>query len=369
MSASLENLFGYIPLSQKILQPTLGVPFPKGLLPLVGPDVENKDAISDTVIMPVFAGSRKAARTTSYGSAHTGISQEDFNTKPIKMLSVREFWDAPADLFARLRQPASYNPDVFATAYIDQMTANSRARIDNLKTGCILSMLQTGKIWLGTTGNLLASSSGAAITIDAGVPAGHQSQLNWDGNGDIIGTLWSNAAAPVFKQIQDIQNAGLIETGYPITTAYYGRNIPQYLSTNTSVGSLQQTAPYYDAFKMGAVPQGFLGIDNWIPIPTAFWQNEAGTNVVLDYSKTVVFTPDVNRNWWQMGVGQSLMPSGIIGATYSDASAATAGVNLHRGMYQWAVLNGDPVTIRSFFGDVFLPMIVNGKAVFQATVA
>jgi len=80
-----------------------------------------------------------------------------------------------------------------------------------------------------------------------------------------------------------------------------------------------------------------------------------------------VFTPDPSPEWWEVIQGTYPIPSDI-GNVSNDAMASLRNVSVEPGMFSYAHVLSDPVTIKHLAGDTFLPVIKVPNAVVIATV-
>jgi hypothetical protein len=90
----------------------------------------------------------------------------------------------------------------------------------------------SGDDWIPT---LTAPGSGAYVTINFQLPAGNLNQLNMLGAGNIVGTTWSNAAAPIITNLGAIFDAYGQLSGYTPTDAWVSPTTWNYIISNTQV--------------------------------------------------------------------------------------------------------------------------------------
>lgn len=366
MAKTLEELFGYVPLLKALRQPVNGVPMPEGLQTLM--TLTNDEPIGDQGAYPILKGTGRTAKFTPKGAPHRERSNQDIQKKPVRLVNASNKFRIPQSVYVRLSQINAYASDPMGQQYVEYYSQQHRTELDNLVTISLVSVLSRGVINVSADGSPLPSSVGEAWKVDFEMDAGHQGQLDVFGTGNLINVLWSDVNAPIAQQIKSIRDAGLKESGLPITTCYYGRNVFQYIMDNNRLAPLAQNPAYYAGFQAGEIPSGFLGL-KWVPINSAFFQTDAGVTIDMWDEDLAVFTPDPNREWFELLRGQSVIPSGVLGQIFNSGPAANEGVMLERGMYQYALRNHDPVTLDIYYGYCWLPCLTNPKAIFQATVA
>jgi hypothetical protein len=258
----------------------------------------------------------------------------------------------------------------------------------NLRVAAVFSILANGKIWFDANGELLNSSQGAVVTIDYGIPAANQAQLNAMGTGAIISASWATAGTNIAAQINALKEAAVTKTGYPITDVFYGKNVLTYILSNTLLQAyMQHNQKFTDSLRTdGIIPDGFLGL-RWHPFNWAFFarnsanpgaviSNEnilkflstatASTATYLPNDDTCVFTPEPEPDWWDMLEGSYLVPNDI--GVAKDAMEALDDMETVYGMFNYAVVSTDPPTCKMVGGDTFLPVLKVPKAVYQANV-
>lgn len=87
------------------------------------------------------------------------------------------------------------------------------------------------------------------------VPAGNKSQLNMLGSGNIIGTTWANAAAPIIGDILEIQAAYAQLSRYAMTDIWINSTMWSNIITNTDVRNTAGSANTpFAAFDMEQAP-------------------------------------------------------------------------------------------------------------------
>lgn len=311
-------------------------------------------------------GDRKLARIVAYGSPSQRRDLVGISKVPVNLLHAFEHELLPASILMAL-QDSNAQKQEMGQAEIARQTGAFAARFDELRKAMVRSIIATGQIHFDADGNLLASSSGAAFSIDFGVPAGNKDQLDVFGTGDIIDTSWDNSAATISTHIRNIKAAAMRLTGYEITNAFYGANIVDYLLGNTAVKALlTNNGTVQSALETGTIPAGFLGIANWKAMDASFFEDKDGTLVEQFSDDNITFTPTPSPDWWGFIEGSYAVPTNL-GEVSSDAG----GVSLAEifGRFSYAHVVNDPTGIKQYAGDTSLPVLQVPKAIFIATVA
>jgi hypothetical protein len=218
----------------------------------------------------------------------------------------------------------------------------------------LASTLALGKIYLGANGDILFSSSGAAVTIDYGVPANNLNQLNSG-----ISASWATAGTKIVQDITNIKKAAVQDTGREIEYAFYGANILGYLLDNTQAKALFAANPMLlnQVYNTGEIPDGFCGL-KWRPAYRAFGLSSSGTVTGWFDADQITFCPRPSNAWWQWQEGSYPVPRSI-GNVYADAVAAARDVDIVYGTFAYGVVSHNPVTINQYVGDTWMPVLAS----------
>lgn len=370
-TVNLMDVLGAPQLCGTIQGTKTGVPdvFPAGF---TDPILNEKPVEKDTGSYFRVTGTRTTAKAVAYGSPSVARQLKGVEEVPVKLMHTKENIGLPLSDFRNLIDPdrssgADIMVDSDKVTEIGRQVREARQNIDNLRISALTSALFNGAIWWDAQGNLLPSSSGAKSTADFAIPAGNKTQLNWDGNGNIIDTSWDNAAAPIDKQMIALKVAARRLTGYMPKYAFYGKNVPGYLTSNTKLSAyfVRNQVSNGQYLGTGDIPNPLLGL-TWAPAYEAFYEDQNGAFQSLIDDDTVVFTPEPTRDWlgWLRGtmdVPQSL----TIG---DDAVAALRNFKAVVGQFAYATIQTDSPGIKMVYGDTFLPSIKVPKVLFIAKV-
>jgi len=305
---------------------------------------------------------RKVAKIVQYGSPSKRREQIGISEVPVKLLHTfeHEVFDA-----ATLQNLTSENDQIqrLGEAEVARQSAEFKRYFTNLRLAATYSMLAKGVIYFDADGNLLPSSSGAAITVDAQVSANNKNQLN-----GVISAAWSAAGTDIPLQIAALKKVARKLTGYKLTHAFHGENILGYFTTNTKMKEIINRNPaMQNAVLMNnEIPNGLLNL-NWIPMYEAFYEDNDGTDQDLVDADNVIFTPDPTPDWWEVMEGTYAVPNDLVIGT--DAMDVLSNLVQRPGMFSYAELKTDPPSIKQLAGDTFLPIIKVPDAIFIATVA
>ncbi len=322
-------------------------------------------------------GTRETARLVQYGSASKARNLTGISEVPIKLMHTFEHQVHGPSILAKLMDinGESFNgtpsgPQKMGMSELKRQTEIFKQRFENLRTAAVLMALSRGVVYFDGNGNLLNSSSGAVVSVDFQVPAGHKGQLDWSGGGAIIGTSWGTISTDIMTDMEQIHEAAQSETGYPIEVAIYGKNILKYLVTNTALLELTQggSNPDAAAFARHQIPDGFLNVAKWIPAPAASFADDNGTYQKLVPDDTIIFAPQPDPSWFDVIEGTFPVPTGT-GNVREDVAALMSDLKAVTGMFSYAAISRiDPPGVVQYCGDTFLPALKVPKAIFIADV-
>lgn len=311
-------------------------------------------------------GPQKTARHTNYGGASRLRTVSGLAEQPVVLLSPKESIDIKAHSLINLLSPDGAVQKL-GEAEVARQVRECITLTQNFRVGAITAMFGlNGHIYLDGDGNLLPSSSGAVIDVDAAIPANNLNQIN-----SIIGTTWATDTTDIIGDVLAIHQAAVQTSGRPLKHAIFGKNIITYLLTNTKVKELINNTPQLalGVATGGAslIPQGLFGL-TWWPGFMGFFRDNDGTARAPIGDDTIVFLPEPDSNWFEIVEGSEPIPMAGFGSPASDLSALLSNVEQRQGQYSYAYGQLDPVGARMVYGDTFLPVIKSPESVFIADV-
>lgn len=362
MAYSIEEILGFVPLTAAIEKVKNGLP---KILP---PAFYNRNPafrlVGDKTRRVNYSGTRKNARILPYGAPPRQIKFLPLEQQDIRLLHTEETVNFSPELFMQLREFETYTAQVLAQQEAKRQVNNAATRQMNLQSSAINVMLANGKLWFDVDGNLLASASGADLTVDYQVPANNLNQLN-----GIISASWATAATDIVSQINAIKAQALYTTGYPLKYCLYGKNIMSYLINNTAVQTYLKynisRADYW--LQSGQIPPGLFDLE-WVPMQNAFFNSDADATVQIFGADTCTFTPDpADQNVYGIYEGTTPVPKSF--NVTGDLMAQYANIEQRSGSYGYGMMQlGPPMNLVGVYGDTFLPALMNPAAYFIADV-
>jgi hypothetical protein len=310
---------------------------------------------------------RQSARIVHYGAPSVKRNLQGISSQPVNLLHSFQHQTHSAATLVNLRSEGDAAKQMKGQQTVARQVAQFGSEGANLRMSAMYSLLSKGAIYVKADGSLLASSSGAAYTIDFGVPAGNKGTLSVDGGSPILDANWKTAATDIGLQIQNLQVAARKFTGYAIKHAFYGSEVASYIRTNTiAIDAMAgSTRLSEEKFNSNEIPDGLFGL-TWHPVSQAFFELADGTATDWFAANAVTFTPDPSPEWIDTIEGSYLVPTDL--AIGSDASAMLNNLQEMFGPFSYAELTTDPPGIKHYMGDTFLPVLKVPKAIFIAAV-
>ena len=303
------------------------------------------------------AADRKVARTNRYGAPATVRELKGIAEIAVTLLHTYEKQQHDPLVLQNLLNYSNPQAQDRGAAEIDRHSGEFMARFGNLRLAAVHSILNLGKIYFDSEGNLLPSSSGAdtSKTVDFAVPTAHTDNT-------LISASWATASTDILGDINAHKDAAVRETGIPLRYAFVGSNIYKYIANNTIAKELLKT----DSGLASAIRQrgsfDLAGI-TFIPANEAFFEDNDGTNQSWWGADQIVWTPEPDSTWWDMLEGTYLIPTDI-GYVGPDAAAATGSLVEVTGMFNYATVTYDPVGVAHYAGDTFLPVLKVPSAIW-----
>jgi hypothetical protein len=356
---------------------------------LVGVIQSVKSGLPDDIIPPAFLtvtrtvegaictyrkveGDRRVARLVQYGAPSKARELKGVSEVPVKLMHSLESIHFNPSVLTNLTNIDNEQKQKLAQAEIARETKEFKTLFTNARIACAFSALANGKIYFNANGEILPTSTGALTTIDFQVPGTNKDQL-----GGLIDASWATAGTKIHQQLKAIKRQARKLTGYPITEAFYGKNVLDYILSNTTLQTYMKHNPQFtDALLKYELPPGFLGL-NWHPVDEMFYETNvaagdvdkitAGATAEAFGADSVTFTPAPSPEWWEVVEGSYPVPTSIDSAESAEALAGN--IMEVNGMFAYAYLTRDPVTIKEVAGDTHLTLIKVPKAVFLSKVA
>lgn len=319
-----------------------------------------------------ITGTRQTAKLVQYGAPSVRVGLRDIQEINVTCLHTfqNQQWDVSHTLALSNMGSLTHNPK--AEEQASYQARNFKKQFANLRIAASLYCLLQGKIYLAPTANGMdlapsSTTSGvsSATTIDYGIPTTNTGNCN-----GIISTTWDNATAQIITQLRQIQTAAIKLTGYPLEHAFYDDTVPGFIGRNAEAQQFLRNNPAMNAayLNTGGVPQGFGGIANWHPAGSMFYDYN-GTNIKIGNANGLVLTPAYDPEWFEMFQGSYPVPNSINPMQGADAVVALGNVTEAFGMFSYAQISHDPVTVVQYGGDTFLPVLKVPGSVYQLAVA
>ena len=358
MARSIQDVLGLTTLTRFIETVKAEVP----RLPMAGLYGDDAAYVSPVVgtqsIYVRGVASRAGARTTNPGAPSTTANEYRTDTEvPVTLLHAFENQPLNPNVFRRIMESPSAVSDV-AMRMFEKHVANFAARFAITRTNAVHSILSTGGfIYRDSTGQVLPTSSGAAtsLTVDFGVATARR-----DANfGGLIAATWATAATDIVSHLLAIRRRQIRDGRPPITTCLYGINVPGYIAANTNAKEwINGNLSLSEGSWRGTIPQGFGGIQNWIPVADYFHSTNsavpAETLTQVFGDNYLGFLPDLSTDWWDFQVGTQTVASTI---DLRAAGSELAAFRQAQGMFGYGQVEHDPAGIKLYGGDTFLPVL------------
>lgn len=359
MAMSLEQVLGYVYLTGVIQAVKTGIP---DLLPKQFQSIK-KQTMGDKGRYTQVRGTRATARLAMYGSAAQKRALKGIESKDVKLIHAFESISMDPLLLQTLRRYDDYSVQQMGIQEVDRQQSEFAMYFDNLRLATQYSMLANGKVWFDSSNNLLPSSSGAQVTVDYGIPANNLNQLN-----GIISASWANANTDIPAQLRALKLRSAQDTGYPLKYAFYGTNIPSYLTQNNYVIDYLSRNPNFATrfLEMAEIPDGLFGF-TWVPVYSAFYEDASGTNQTFFGGDAVTFTPDITQDVYELMEGTYMVPTSFNAA--ANMAAALASMKQVVGKFGYAIPTGNPPGVDMLAGDTQLPVWKVSSALYAADVA
>lgn len=358
MAKTIQQILGYVSLTGVIQGIKTGIP---DNLPPAFFNTK-KTVIGNAGRYTRVTGTRQTARLAQYGAPAVQRAIKDVSDVDVKLMHTFENITMDPLLLQALRNYDNYDLQRMGVEEVDRQMAEFRMYFDNLRLSCVYSMLANGAIWFDNQGNLLPTSSGALAPISFQMNANNQGHCN-----GIVTSSWLLNNTDIPGQIRNLRIRAAELTGYQLKYAFYGVNIPSYMTQNNYVLDYLSRNPVKAEkwLDQAEIPDGLFGL-TWVPVYTSFFQDQNGVNQSLFGTDQVIFTPEIDRAVYELMEGTYQVPSSFNAS--ANMATALASMKTVEGMFSYAVPVHNPPTAQMFTGDTFLPTWKIPDAMFQVTV-
>ena len=264
-----------------------------------------------------------------------------------------------------LREPDSPTLQRQGRTEIRRQMEHFKARQMLTKEVALAKILSVGTVYLNENGDILESSSGAVVSADFNIAAGHKSQLDWDGGGDLITASWATDGTSIATHIETIKIAAQ-KQGVPTPKHIWcNSNMKTHLRSNTEFQTwASASANISEQTAAGETIQGLFGM-TW-HFYDGTYQNASGTETLLIPDNIAIFTPDPTDSVFRVTQGLTMVPSQI-GVTASIEEALGNLMEVY-GEYAYAKLTDDPIQLLAYMGDKWGFHLADPNAIWIGTV-
>lgn len=350
MAKTLTDILGWETLLGIIEEKKAGIP---KVLPEAFWDITS-ETLGDSGTYTVFRGQRKSARVNRYGAPATRQEMLPVSEKQVKLLHVFEELSVNPLTYQKIRDYDNWRVQEKGIKELGRQMEAFAKLFMNLEINLVTSMLTLGFIYFDSLGNILPSSAGADATktIDYLIAASHTGDLN-----GIISATWATSSTDISLQIRNLKKQSLRDTGYELTTCFYGENVPSYLAKNDYAKDWWVRNPRDNQFWLdtGEIPEGMFGIKKWVPIYKSFFEDQDGTNQsFLVDGDVIIFTPDITDDVYEFIKGSYEVPTTF--QPQSNLTTAVSSLELVYGDFAYAVPTHNPVGVTTYMGFTKLPV-------------
>jgi hypothetical protein len=285
------------------------------------------------------------------------------DSKKVVAIGSREHYVIGLDLIQALQ----YSGDLVRMNAQMELQRQLKAFVDrfvNIRTNAVHAAVILGAIYVGSDGSIQTSSSSPVRTVDYAGDTGTRLTTNGAGSTFTIGD-WATASTGIITNIKSLKRYIAKTYGYMLSDAYYGVNVPEYLSKNTNFQQYLARFPMFrDQFSStGEIPDGVLGL-RWHPVDTAT-SVSSGTATSWAGDDFLAFSPDpMDTGWYQLYECGLPCPSGLT----SDREIRDAMVNpdslgaafpIQYGIHSYTIYSADPISAKLVACDFHLPVLKN----------
>jgi hypothetical protein len=359
--------------------------------------------MGDSAVYYKTVGERRVATLSAYGAPPKIGSSSGVTATPVKLMHSYEELPLNVTMFQNLMNYSDFGLQRMGALEVERVVRNFKQKYVNLRIAAMASTLFGGGINFDAAGNLLNPTAspvpnGTYISMQlptnngtaaAGVPSNSGTSIDPLGTGTAIAGLaagdWNNSSTSIAQQVTNIRQAAAQLTNTGLMYAFYGRNVPKYITQNTTIqpylsrsnvivvnGQLPANQEY---IQTGEIPSPTLDLI-WRPAYSSFFADQFGAVQQLVGPNEVLFTPAYSPDWLDVVEGSYPVPAydwskAYVGET-TNPTSATSIMNPFEtkyGLFAYTVPSMKPPTASILVGDTFLVLLKNPLVCFRLTVS
>ena len=317
---------------------------------------------TDTVEYVVMSRQKDPLPFNRKGSPARMIAPTGLDTRRMTMSYMFNAISLSARALQALRYPDNWLLQQVGREEVRRQATDFAIKHAVAKQVYLSKILSDGVVYLDENGEILESSSGSATTIDAGVPSGHKSQLNFDGGGNLITAAWDVAGTDIMKQLDNLRYAADVENVEMPKHVWLHGNSKFWIRANTEIKSYFSGIERLDQALMGDT----FELNDYVFhfYSGTYVAPDGRTKPYIPITKAII-TPELG-SWFLNAVGMEIVPASV--GTYGSVEEALAQLVEVYGQFAYGKLIDNPAALQIFLGDTFQYLFRNPKSVWIATV-
>jgi hypothetical protein len=267
------------------------------------------------------------------------------------------------DALQMIRRPDDSTTQEKGREEIVKQMEDFGARHHVFRAVCLAKTLADGVIHLGADGQVLESSTGAAYSVDFGVPGSHKGQLDVNGS-NLIELSWDDPAAKILDNLDAIGIRAEEENAEEPRHIWLHHSAKRWLRQNIQLQDyVSGASEAVDRVLRGTIVEDFNGW-TW-HFYSGTYRNQAGALFPYIPRTRAIITPDVGP--WLRAVNGSELLTGFEGIR-SSVDGALQDVTEVFGDFAYVKLLDNPTKLVLRMGTNFVYAFANPNAVWMPTV-
>jgi len=284
----------------------------------------------------------------------------------LKMLNMFDVLNLGADSLLFLREPGQWALQQNGATEIEQQLEDMATAHRYTKYLWVAKQLSGSAIYIDPNGDILESSSGAEVTVDTGIPAANQTQVdlaNFGGSGNAIAAAWDTASTKILTSLDVLNDCAEYQGSEPLRHVWLHTTAKKWFRENTEI--LAMYAAGQERLD-NALRGDTFEINNY----TFHFYN--GTYTAQDGTKKpfipvtkAIITPEPGP-WIAMGQGVQIVPKTV--DVQPGQFVNFTGWDKHYGDFAYFQADHNPPSVNCFAGTNWLYGFKNPSSVFAPTV-
>lgn len=326
---------------------------------------------TDTVEFIKLSQVKDPAPTNLRGNPARMLQPTGKGKRRLTMLNMFNAMQLSMDSMQMLRKPDQWVLQSKGREEIEQQFEDFSTRQRITKQVYLAKSLQSTNIYFDANGDILESSSGAAITVPTGIATSHLDGISkttfGTGSGDVFAVSWSDPAAKILDDLDEMNEIGERLGIEPLRHVWMARQNKVYIRNNDQILDMYATAGGNQSRLDNDLKGDMFEVNNYVfHFYGGTYTNTSGNAELFIDDGRVIITPDPGvNNWYVQGEGMQYVCNTLQPAQTLEQLLAS--FDEKYGDFAYLMPSTNPPSLTLYMGTNWLWGLRNPDSVFAPT--